>query len=218
METYSSIHAWRIPWTEEPGRLRSVESHRVGHDWSDSMHTQVVGVVFGLNTVSSSAERCIKNLESSLSPKWRETHSLFSFSEHFLYKFYMCKSFLCLSLSFLFFLATPQDTWDLSSSTRDLTHAPCIGSTESLPLGHQGSPSSVSFIGMWIFSVGSIIFFNAMAHYTQQEIYNSTIFNAVWLSTTISFQNFFITLDRNSVPIQQEPPPFSPPSQLLVNL
>ena len=23
---------WRIPWTEEPGRLWSVESHRVGHD------------------------------------------------------------------------------------------------------------------------------------------------------------------------------------------
>ena len=27
--------AWRIPWTEEPGGLLSVGSHRVGHDWSD---------------------------------------------------------------------------------------------------------------------------------------------------------------------------------------
>ena len=27
--------AWRIPWTEEPGRLQSIGSHRVGHDWSD---------------------------------------------------------------------------------------------------------------------------------------------------------------------------------------
>ena len=26
---------WRIPWTEEPGRLRSIGSHRVGHDLSD---------------------------------------------------------------------------------------------------------------------------------------------------------------------------------------
>ena len=26
------ILAWRIPWTEEPGRLRSIGSHRVGHD------------------------------------------------------------------------------------------------------------------------------------------------------------------------------------------
>ena len=30
--TYSSILAWRIPWTEEPGRLQSMESQRVGYD------------------------------------------------------------------------------------------------------------------------------------------------------------------------------------------
>ena len=30
--THSSILAWRIPWTEEPGRLQSMESERVGHD------------------------------------------------------------------------------------------------------------------------------------------------------------------------------------------
>ena len=35
MATHSSILAWRIPWTEEPGGLQSVGSHRVGHDWSD---------------------------------------------------------------------------------------------------------------------------------------------------------------------------------------
>ena len=32
MATHSSILAWRIPWTEEPGRLQSVGLHRVGHD------------------------------------------------------------------------------------------------------------------------------------------------------------------------------------------
>ena len=32
MATHSSIVAWRIPWTEEPGRLQSVGSQRVGHD------------------------------------------------------------------------------------------------------------------------------------------------------------------------------------------
>ena len=32
MATHSSIIAWRIPWTEEPGRLQSVESQGVGHD------------------------------------------------------------------------------------------------------------------------------------------------------------------------------------------
>ena len=32
MATHSLILAWRIPWTEEPGRLQSKESQRVGHD------------------------------------------------------------------------------------------------------------------------------------------------------------------------------------------
>ena len=32
MATYSSILAWRIPWTEEPGRLQSMGSQRVRHD------------------------------------------------------------------------------------------------------------------------------------------------------------------------------------------
>ena len=35
METHSSILAWRIPGTEEPGGLPSTGSHRVEHDWSD---------------------------------------------------------------------------------------------------------------------------------------------------------------------------------------
>ena len=35
MATHSSVLAWRIPWTEKPGRLQSVGSHRGGHDWSD---------------------------------------------------------------------------------------------------------------------------------------------------------------------------------------
>ena len=32
MATHSSILAWRIPWTEEPDRLESMGSQRVGHD------------------------------------------------------------------------------------------------------------------------------------------------------------------------------------------
>ena len=32
MATHSSILAWEIPWTEEPGGLQSVESQRVRHD------------------------------------------------------------------------------------------------------------------------------------------------------------------------------------------
>ena len=32
MATHSSVLAWRIPWTEKPGRLQSMGSHRVRHD------------------------------------------------------------------------------------------------------------------------------------------------------------------------------------------
>ena len=32
MATHSSILAWRLPWTEEPGGLQSMGPHRVGHD------------------------------------------------------------------------------------------------------------------------------------------------------------------------------------------
>ena len=32
MATHSSVLAWRIPWTEEPGGLQSTGLHRVGHD------------------------------------------------------------------------------------------------------------------------------------------------------------------------------------------
>ena len=37
METHSSTLAWRIPWREEPGRLQSMGSQRVGHDWATSL-------------------------------------------------------------------------------------------------------------------------------------------------------------------------------------
>ena len=37
MATHSSILAWGIPWTEEPGRLQSTGSQRVWHDWATSL-------------------------------------------------------------------------------------------------------------------------------------------------------------------------------------
>lgn len=44
---------------------------------------------------------------------------------------------------FFFFPAIPGHMWGLHSPTRDWTHAPCIGSTKSSPLDHQGSPKSI---------------------------------------------------------------------------
>ena len=35
--THSSILAWKVPWTEEPGRLQSAGLQRVRHDWANSL-------------------------------------------------------------------------------------------------------------------------------------------------------------------------------------
>ena len=39
MTSHSSILAWRIPWTKEPGGLHSMGSQRVKHDWVPNTHT-----------------------------------------------------------------------------------------------------------------------------------------------------------------------------------
>ena len=55
MATHSSILAWRIPWTEEPGRLQSMGSQRVGHDWSNLACTHMFSSVqFSCSVMSDS--------------------------------------------------------------------------------------------------------------------------------------------------------------------
>jgi len=43
MATHSSTLAWKIPWAEEPGRLQSTGSLRVGHDWATSLSLSCIG-------------------------------------------------------------------------------------------------------------------------------------------------------------------------------
>ena len=59
MATHSSILAWRIPGTGEPGGLSSMGSHRVGHDWSDlaaAKSLQMVTAAMKLKDVCSLEE------------------------------------------------------------------------------------------------------------------------------------------------------------------
>ena len=51
MATHSSILAWEIPWTEEPGRLQSMWLQRVGHDWVTNIHTLLLFQFYPLSTV-----------------------------------------------------------------------------------------------------------------------------------------------------------------------
>ena len=41
MAIHSRTTAWKIPWTEEPGRLQPMGSQRVGHDWATSLHLMI---------------------------------------------------------------------------------------------------------------------------------------------------------------------------------
>ena len=43
--THSSILAWEIPWTEEPGGLQSMGTQRVRNDWSNLAHTDVMALL-----------------------------------------------------------------------------------------------------------------------------------------------------------------------------
>ena len=42
MAPHSNTLAWEIPWTEEPGRLQSMGSQRVGHDFTFTFHFHVL--------------------------------------------------------------------------------------------------------------------------------------------------------------------------------
>ena len=45
MAPHSSILAWKIPWMEEPGRLQSMRSQRVRHDWATSLQNKTKPVL-----------------------------------------------------------------------------------------------------------------------------------------------------------------------------
>ena len=68
MATHSSTLAWKIPWTEEPGRLQSVGSQRVRHDWAISLSF----------FLSRHRGKALWELQSPLGPLWTTAHSCFS--------------------------------------------------------------------------------------------------------------------------------------------
>ena len=43
MAPHSSTLAWKIPWADKPGRLQSMGSWRVGHDWTTSLSVSCIG-------------------------------------------------------------------------------------------------------------------------------------------------------------------------------
>ena len=67
MATHSSILAWRIPWTEEPGGLQSMGSQRVGHNWATFTHGYLCGFPGG-----SGGKESACNVETQVWPLGQE--------------------------------------------------------------------------------------------------------------------------------------------------
>ena len=65
MATHSSTLAWKIPWTEEPGRLQSIGSGRVGHNWSELAAAEAAEYIIR-NTGLDEAQAGIKNARRNI--------------------------------------------------------------------------------------------------------------------------------------------------------
>ena len=67
--THSSILAWRIPWTEEPGGLQSTGSHRVGHDWATShTHAHCVLKWWPVHTFAAASAKLLQSCPTLCNP------------------------------------------------------------------------------------------------------------------------------------------------------
>ena len=78
MATHSSVLAWRIPGTGEPGGLPSLGSHRVGHDWSDlaaAAAAAAAAVTQKVKTLPAMRETWVRSLswDDPLEGSWQPT-------------------------------------------------------------------------------------------------------------------------------------------------
>ena len=65
--THSNTLAWKIPWMEEPGRLQSMESQRVGQDWTTSLHYWIIYTIY----VKGMAEdEIVDSISDSMDRNW----------------------------------------------------------------------------------------------------------------------------------------------------
>ena len=99
MAPHSSILAWRIPGTEEPGGLPSMGSHRVGHDWSDLAAARVL-CIFWITVPYQ-----IYVLHDIFPVFWSSSHSLdiffcgmevFNFNEVTAYQLFLSWNVICM--------------------------------------------------------------------------------------------------------------------------
>ena len=76
MATHYRILAWRIPWTEEPGKLQSIGSQRVRHDRSELAHNHSVCINLPVSMLYQSQRN--RSLKSNISRYRQKEESIFS--------------------------------------------------------------------------------------------------------------------------------------------
>ena len=78
MATHSSVLAWRIPGTGEPGGLPSMGSHRVGHDWSDLAAATTFKITLRSKGKQNENYKLHRNIEHVRRRAWGYTYSIIS--------------------------------------------------------------------------------------------------------------------------------------------
>ena len=69
--THSSTLAWKIPWTEETGRLQSMASQRVGHNWETSLHFTSENLIYIMLIINvSGVDQTMNNKSAYSSHVW----------------------------------------------------------------------------------------------------------------------------------------------------
>ena len=139
MATHSSILAWEIPWTEEPGWLQLMGLQRVGHDWATNTSFTLRSHPFSHTELPKALKSQVilppSSATSQIPSKIVSTEGDFQSPKRwFLYD----PKVACTWLFFFFFLA---GVWDLNSWTRDWAHVPSTGST--LNTGSPGKSQSL---------------------------------------------------------------------------
>ena len=115
MATHSSILAWEIPWTEEPGELQSMGSQRVGHDWVTKHMVRIYLLLFKTATLFS---KCVYHFV--FPPTINQNYCSVSLSHLVLSVVWILATLIVVQCCFFknnccFKLHFPDDTWDGAS-------------------------------------------------------------------------------------------------------
>ena len=93
MATHSSVLAWEIPWTKEPGRLQSIGSQRAGPNWA-SCTQDVILIISRIRIIKNIVLYMLNNNERNPIYLFNLTISSVKFCENFLYCFFDNFSFV----------------------------------------------------------------------------------------------------------------------------